>query len=54
MKRSKDCGCSHKAHERNGNMPKKIKKPIAKTVGGKVAKTKAGMVQLGGGGKMGA
>lgn len=54
MKRSKDCGCSHEAHERKGNMPRKMKKPMRKTAGGAVVKAKAGGVTAspGAGGKV--
>lgn len=53
MKRSKSCGCSHEAHERKGTMPRKMKKPMKKMVGSAVQKSKAGQMQLGGGGKLG-
>lgn len=54
MKRSKDCGCSHETHERKGNMPRKMKKPMRKSAGGAVVKSKPGGVVAspGAGGKV--
>ena len=54
MKRSKDCGCSHETHERKGNMPRKMKKPMRKTAGGAVVKSKnlSGGASAGAGGKV--
>lgn len=53
MKRSKDCGCSHDAHERKGNMARKMKAPAKKMAGKKksIAAKSGGFIQVGGGGK---